>query len=96
MPLPPDAAQALIADLNQRMEKLRMANYQGRDRGGLAAAVIDGDGMVVSVKLAPTMARHTPEEVGDAIRAAIEDAQLGLAGAYEDLARQAETWEQQS
>lgn len=95
MPLPLDATEALIADLNQRMEKLRVAHYQGRDRAGLATAVVDGDGTVVSVKLAPTMARHTPQEVGEAIREALGQAQLGLARAYEDLARQAETWEQE-
>ena len=95
MSLPLDAAEALIADLTRRMQALRSATYEGRDRDGLAVVTITGDGDVIAVQLAQTVARHKPEEVADAIRAGVEAAQGQLAQAYTKLAHQAEEWGQQ-
>jgi DNA-binding protein YbaB len=95
MSLPPDAAEALIADLTRRMQGLREATYEGRDGTGLAAATVKGDGEVMAIRLAQTVARHSPEEVADAIRKAVDSAQQELAQAYTTLAHQAENWEQQ-
>ncbi len=95
MTLSHDAAGALIADLTRRMEALRAANYSGRDGGGLAEAIVDGDGLVVQVKLARTVARYRPEVVAEAVRAALDAAAASVAEAYGALAQEAETWEAQ-
>jgi DNA-binding protein YbaB len=95
MSLPLDAAEALIADLTRRMQALRSATYEGHDRDKLAVVTITGDGEVTAVRLAQTVARHSPDEVSDAIRAAVDAAQQQLAQAYSRLAVQAEEWGQQ-
>ncbi len=96
MSLPLDAAEALIADLTRRMETLRSATYEGQDKERLATVTVTGDGDVIAVKLAQTIARHAPEVVADAIRQAVDAAQQRLAEAYNQLAHQAQEWEQQS
>jgi DNA-binding protein YbaB len=93
VPIPPDAAGALIADLTQRVEALRHSTFAGRDDQGLVEATVDGGGIVSQIKLARTITRHRPAEVGEAIVRAIDDAQTHLASAYAELARDAETWE---
>lgn len=92
MSLSPEAAGAIIADVTRRLEKLQAATYQGRDTEGIATAIVDGHGLVVEVKLANTVARYRPVMVGEAIRAAIDAAQLQMAQAYSSLAEQAEKW----
>jgi DNA-binding protein YbaB len=96
MSLPLDATEALIADLTRRMQALRDTTYEGRDKEGLAVVTITGEGDVVAVKLAQTIARRTPEEVADAIRKAVDAAQQELAQAYTQLANRAQEWEQQT
>lgn len=92
MTLSPDAAGSLIGELNRRLESMRAATYEGRDRMGLAIVTVDGEGLVREVTLARSIARHRPDEVGDAIRDAVTSAQLRLAEAYESLTREAESW----
>jgi DNA-binding protein YbaB len=96
MSLPLDATEALIADLTRRMQALRDTTYEGRDKEGLAVVTITGEGDVVAVKLAQTIARRTPEEVADAIRKAVDAAQQELAQAYTQLTNRAQEWEQQT
>lgn len=93
MPIPPDAAGALIADLTGRVEALRHSTFTGRDDLGITEATVDGNGIVTKIVLARTISRHRPAEIGEAIVRAINDAQAHLAMAYAELARDAETWE---
>jgi DNA-binding protein YbaB len=96
MPVDPDAAGALIADLTRRMQSLREMTFTGSDSASLVQATVDGDGLVTEIRFARTISRHRSPEVGEAIVAAIEDAQAKLAGAYTGLAEDAEKWEHET
>ncbi|GAA4154765.1 hypothetical protein GCM10022251_25410 [Phytohabitans flavus] len=68
------------------LARLRAATYAGRDPRGLAAATVDGDGLVVEVTFADGIGRHQPAAVGEAVRLAVSDARQRMAAAYRALA----------
>ncbi|HZM84580.1 MAG TPA: hypothetical protein VFC19_53345 [Candidatus Limnocylindrales bacterium] len=90
MGLTPDAAGALISELNRRIDALRAGRYEGRDKAGLAAVKVDGDGIVCDVTLSKTISRYRSDAVAEAVREAVQAAQLSLAQAYGTLAAEAE------
>lgn len=72
------ALAAEIATTSEELARLRAGTYRGRDPGGLVAAEIDGDGMVTGITFVPTIARHHPTTVGEAVCAAVAAAQRRL------------------
>jgi len=90
MALTPDAAGALIGELTRRIEVLRAGQYEGRDKAGLAAVKVDGEGIVCDVTLSKTISRYRSDAVAKAVHEAVQAAQLSLAQAYETLAAEAE------
>jgi len=90
MALTPDAAGAVIGELNRRIEALRAGRYEGRDQAGLATVKVDGDGLVCEVKLSQSISRYRSDAVSKAVREALLAAQTSLTQAYESLAAEAE------
>ena len=90
MALTPDAAGAVIGELNRRMEAVRAGRYEGRDKAALAVVKVDGDGLVCDVTLSKSISKYRSDAVSKAVREALLAAQLSLTQAYETLAAEAE------
>jgi DNA-binding protein YbaB len=67
------------------LARLRSALYAGREPRGLAAATVDGDGVVVEVTFADKVSRQQPGVVAEAVCAAVAEARSRLAAAYQAL-----------
>jgi hypothetical protein len=67
------------------LDRVLAGTYGGSDPAGLAAATVDGRGLVVEVTFVKTIARHPPAAIGAAVRAAIGAAQQRLAEAFDAL-----------
>jgi len=85
MSTPPVGPQPSVDDLTDGMRRVLAATYRGRDPSGLALATVDGEGLVVDIRLAPTVARHETRVVADAIRQAVTAAQRSIVDAFEAL-----------
>jgi DNA-binding protein YbaB len=90
MALTPDAAGAVIGELNRRIEALRAGRYEGRDKAGLAVVKVDGEGLVCDVTLSKSISRYRSDAVSKAVHEALLAAQMSLTQAYESLAVEAE------
>lgn len=79
------ALEASITRTNAELERLRADTYQATDAAGLVTAVVDGEGVVVTVTFTKTIARHDPALVEEAVRAAVTAAQRRIADAVAAL-----------
>ena len=91
MALTPDAAGSLIGELTRRIEALQAGTYEGRDQAGLAAVKVDGEGLVCEVNLSRSAGKYRSDTVANAVREAVQAAQVSLAQAFETLAAEAES-----
>ncbi|MDW5327945.1 YbaB/EbfC family nucleoid-associated protein [Plantactinospora sp. KLBMP9567] len=80
------ALEASIARTEAEWQRLQAATYEGSDPGRLVTSVVDGQGVVVRVTFAATIARHDPAVVEEAVRAAVTAAQQRLGDALAALA----------
>ncbi|MFY1670172.1 YbaB/EbfC family nucleoid-associated protein [Plantactinospora sp. WMMB334] len=78
--------EASIARTEAEWQRLRAGSYEGGDPARLVTCVVDGEGLVVRVTFAPTVARHDPAVVEDAVLAAVAAAQQRLGDACAALA----------
>jgi len=82
---PPGDALPAVDELTAGVERVLAGTYRGRDPGGLVLATVDGEGLVVDVRLAPTVSRHEARVVEEAIRQAVTAAQRSIVDAFEAL-----------
>ncbi|GAA3734469.1 hypothetical protein GCM10022225_16050 [Plantactinospora mayteni] len=80
------ALEASIARTEAEWQRLLAGTYQGTDSARLVTAVVDGQGIVVTVTFAKTIARHEPAVVEEAVLAAVAAAQQVLGDALGALA----------
>ncbi|BCB88310.1 hypothetical protein [Phytohabitans suffuscus] len=85
MSTPPAGPQPSVDELTAGIQRVLAGTYRGRDPAGLALATVDGEGLVVDVRLAPTVARYGTRAVEDAIRQAVTAAQRSIVDAFEAL-----------
>jgi hypothetical protein len=72
-------------DVPSEWERLQGDTYQGRDPENLVTAVVDGHGMVVTIRFAKTIGLRTDAAAEEAVRVAISAAQQRLADAWREL-----------
>jgi len=82
-----EAVRRRLADMRTGFDQVRSASYEGRDPAGLATATVDGTGLLTELRLASTIARHPADEVGEAVRAAVADANHRRTEALVEVAR---------
>jgi hypothetical protein len=70
-----EAYRGFVEQVTDALERVRAAEYSGADPDGLAAAVVDGQGRVVSVRLSRLAARAGAGELGPAVVAALTAAE---------------------
>ncbi|MEN3310205.1 MAG: hypothetical protein V7603_6407 [Micromonosporaceae bacterium] len=75
-----------LDDLIAGLERVRAGTYQGRDRNRLVTALVDGDGLVVKIAFAETVAGRDRRIVEMAVQEAVRAARQRLAGAFGRLA----------
>jgi YbaB/EbfC DNA-binding family len=88
----PEDAFKRLADMRAGFDRLRLASYEGRDEAGLARVTIDGTGLLTSLRLVPTIARHPADEVGEAVHAAVAAANQRRSEALAEFAGTAKSW----
>ena len=79
-----------IDELTTELARLRVATYQGWDPARLAVATVDGDGTIVQVRFPRPVARYHPHAVGEAVQAAVANAQQRAGEAVAALTARAE------
>ncbi|MGI5152234.1 YbaB/EbfC family nucleoid-associated protein [Plantactinospora sp. CA-294935] len=80
------ALEASIARTEARWQRLLADTYQGTDPARLVTSVVDGQGVVVRVTFAKTIARHDPSVVEEAVLASVAAAQQRLGDALAEVA----------
>jgi DNA-binding protein YbaB len=88
----PEDALKRLTDMQAGFDRLRAASYEGRDEAGLARVTIDGTGLLTSLRLVPTIARHPADEVGEAVHAAVAAANQRRTDALVEFAGTAKSW----
>jgi DNA-binding protein YbaB len=73
-------------DVSADLERLKSATYTGRDPDHLVTAIVDGDGIVVSIRFATMVGSRAPEAVESAVLAAVATAQERIDDAWRALA----------
>ncbi|MEN3608739.1 YbaB/EbfC family nucleoid-associated protein [Plantactinospora sp. ZYX-F-223] len=78
--------EASIARTEARWQRLLADTYQGTDPARLVTSVVDGQGVVLRVTFAKTIARHDPSVVEEAVLASVAAAQQRLGDALAEVA----------
>ena len=74
-----------VREIQRTLDAVRDADYQGRDPGGLATVEIDGSGVVTAVRLIPTISRHQPSAIAQAVQFAYRAAEAQRTRALQDV-----------